>query len=174
MIAQAARRQQVAIDRISFVDAARWLTLARDEEALPRLVMHPHRSYRYEPRVHKRRPEQYPVMHNTRQALPPSLGTLAGPPRRAWWPPSRMLPSGVGACSWVSGLITGRLLLPLRDLDEGDNLRRSLPMKPFLVTLRNELWERELPGLLPMVGEPAEFLRIQPSSRAIWICTSLR
>ena len=35
-------------------------------------------------------------------------------------------------------------------------------MKSFHIALGNELWERELPGLLPMVGEPAEFLRIQP------------
>jgi hypothetical protein len=69
VMAQAARRQQVAIDRISFVDAARWLAAARDEESLPLLVMNPHRPYRYEPRVRKRRPKQYPVMQNTRQAL---------------------------------------------------------------------------------------------------------
>jgi len=41
--AQAARRQQGAMDRISFVDAARWWAAARDEESLPGLVMHPHR-----------------------------------------------------------------------------------------------------------------------------------
>ena len=69
VMAQAARRQQVAIDRISFVDAARWLAAAHDEESLPWLVMNPHRPYRYEPRVRKRRPKQYPVMQNTRQAL---------------------------------------------------------------------------------------------------------
>jgi hypothetical protein len=69
VIAQAARRQQVAIDRISFVDAARWLAEARDNESLPWLVVNPHRPYRYEPRVRKRRPKQYPLMQNTRQAL---------------------------------------------------------------------------------------------------------
>jgi hypothetical protein len=52
-------------------------------------------------------------------------------------------------------------LLPLRDLGEGDHLRRSLAVKPFPIALRNELREGELPGLLPMGGEPAEFLRIQ-------------
>ena len=66
---QAARRQQVAIDRISFIDAARWLAAVRDAEPLPLLVVNPHRPYRYEPRVRKRRPKQYPVMQNTRQAL---------------------------------------------------------------------------------------------------------
>ncbi len=73
VMAQAARRQQVAIDRISFVDAARWLAAARDEESLPWLVMNPHRPYRYEPRVRKRRPKQYPVMQKTRQALRKAL-----------------------------------------------------------------------------------------------------
>jgi hypothetical protein len=67
--AQAARRQQVAIDRISFVDAARWLASARDEESLPWLVINPHRPYRYEPRVRKRRPKQYPLMQTPRKEL---------------------------------------------------------------------------------------------------------
>src|SRR6266404_2776247 len=30
-----------------------------------------------------------------------------------------------------------------------------------LIAFGNELWERKLPGLLPMVGESAEFLRVQ-------------
>lgn len=75
------------------------------------------------------------------------------------FPPGGLL--SVGAFSWVSGCVAGRWLLPLRDFGEGDDLRRSLAVKPFPVAFRNELWERELPGLLPMVGEPAEFLRIQ-------------
>src|SRR5262245_31513901 len=74
---QAARRQQVAIDRISFVDAARWLAAARDGEALSWLVVHPHRPYRYEPRVRKRRPKQYPLMQKTRQALRKALAHKA-------------------------------------------------------------------------------------------------
>jgi hypothetical protein len=69
VMAQAARRQQVAIDRISFVDAARWLASARDEESLPWLVINPHRPYRYEPRVRKRRPKQYPLMQTPRKEL---------------------------------------------------------------------------------------------------------
>ena len=70
--------------------------------------------------------------------------------------------SGVGAFAGLSGLVMGRLLLPLCDLGEGDDLHWSLPMKAFTVAFRNELWEGELPGLLPMVGESAEFLRVQP------------
>ena len=73
VMAQAAHRQQVAIDRISFLDAARWLAAARDEESLPWLVMNPHRPYRYEPRVRKRRPKQYPLMQKPRTELRKSL-----------------------------------------------------------------------------------------------------
>ena len=57
------------IDQISFIDAARWLAAARDEESLPLLVMHLHRPYRYGPRVQKRRPKQYPLMQTPRTEL---------------------------------------------------------------------------------------------------------
>ena len=53
---QAARRQQVAIERLSFIDALRWLASAQDDEPLPTRVINPHRPDRYEPRVRKRRP----------------------------------------------------------------------------------------------------------------------
>ena len=69
VMGQAARRQQVAIERISFIDAMRWLAAAQDDEPLPALVVNPHRPYRYEPRVRKRRPKQYPLMTKPRQAL---------------------------------------------------------------------------------------------------------
>ena len=69
----AAKRQRVDVERISFIDAARWLASARDNEPLPALVMNPHRPYRYEPRVRKRRPKPYPLMRNTRQELRKSL-----------------------------------------------------------------------------------------------------
>jgi Transposase DDE domain len=68
-MSQAARRQQVAIDRISFIDAARWLAAVRDDEPLSVLVVNPHRPYRYEPRVRKRRPKQYPLMQTPRKEL---------------------------------------------------------------------------------------------------------
>jgi hypothetical protein len=73
VMGQAARRQHVDIDRISFIDAARWLAAARADEPLPPLVVNPHRPYRYEPRVRKRRPKQYPLMQNARQQLRMSL-----------------------------------------------------------------------------------------------------
>jgi hypothetical protein len=69
VMGQAARRQHVDIDRISFIDAARWLAAARDDEPLPTLVVNSHRPYRYEPRVRKRRPKQYPLMKIARQEL---------------------------------------------------------------------------------------------------------
>jgi hypothetical protein len=61
VMSQAARRQQVAIERISFSDAMRWLASAQDDEPLPALVVNPHRPNRYEARVRKRRPKPYPL-----------------------------------------------------------------------------------------------------------------
>jgi hypothetical protein len=73
VMVQAARHQQVAIDRISFIDATRWLAAAREGESLRALVLNPHRPYRYEPRVRKRRPKQYPLMQKPRNELRKSL-----------------------------------------------------------------------------------------------------
>jgi hypothetical protein len=70
---QAARHQHVAIDRISFLDAVRWLAAARDDESLSALVVNPHRPARYEPRVRKRRPKQYPLMQKPRHVLRKAL-----------------------------------------------------------------------------------------------------
>ena len=72
VLLQSAHHQQVDVERISFIDAARWLA-ARDDESLSWLVVNPHRPYRYEPRVRKRRPKQYPLMQKTRQTLRKSL-----------------------------------------------------------------------------------------------------
>jgi hypothetical protein len=77
VMGQAARRQQVPLERISFIDAARWLAAACDDEALPPLIVNPHRPSRYDPRVRKRRPKQYPLMQRTRQALRKSLANNA-------------------------------------------------------------------------------------------------
>jgi len=73
VMGQAAQRQHVAIERISFLDALRWLAAARDNEILISLVVNPHRPYRYEPRVRKRRPKQYPLMQSPRLELRKSL-----------------------------------------------------------------------------------------------------
>jgi hypothetical protein len=66
---QAAGRQGVAADRVSFLDALRWLRGAEEGEEMPELVVNPHRPGRYEPRVRKRRPKQYPLMTRPRAEL---------------------------------------------------------------------------------------------------------
>jgi len=69
VMGEAARRQRVEVDRISFVDALRWLLEAEPGEAMPRLTVNPSRPGRFEPRVRKRRPKQYPVMKKPRREL---------------------------------------------------------------------------------------------------------
>ena len=66
---EAARRQGVEVERISFVNASRWLAQAEPEDELPELVSNPPRPGRAEPRVRKRRPKQYPLMKNPRSML---------------------------------------------------------------------------------------------------------
>lgn len=69
----AAERQGVAPDRVSFIDALRWLRYAEPDDELTPLVVNPDRRGHVEPRVRKRRPKEYPVMkqprHELRQAL---------------------------------------------------------------------------------------------------------
>ena len=66
---EAARRQGVDVERISFVDALRWLEQAEPGDDLPKLVVNPDRPNRYEPRVRKRRPKSYPLMTKPRSEL---------------------------------------------------------------------------------------------------------
>lgn len=65
---EASRRQGVPPERISFVDALRWLRMVQEEstEIVP-LVVNPVRLNRFEPRVRKRRPKQFPVMKTPRK-----------------------------------------------------------------------------------------------------------
>jgi hypothetical protein len=70
---EASKRQKVDVDRISFIDAWRWLQTAQPDEELPRLVVNPTRPNRYEPRVRKRRPKQYPLMNQPRKVLKQKL-----------------------------------------------------------------------------------------------------
>lgn len=65
----AAGRQHVDVERISFIDALRWLTHAQPGDKLCQLVVNPHRPFRIEPRVRKRRPKQYPLMTQPRDVL---------------------------------------------------------------------------------------------------------
>ena len=71
---QAAQRQGVPPDRISFVDALRWLADAAQPtrcapEALPRLLVNPYRPGRIQPRAVKRRPKEYPRLAHPRHVL---------------------------------------------------------------------------------------------------------
>jgi hypothetical protein len=72
---EAARRQEVAVERVSFVDAWRWLRHARPGETLPMLVVNPERPSRAEPRVRKRRPKEFPLMKRPRAVLRKGLLT---------------------------------------------------------------------------------------------------
>jgi hypothetical protein len=64
---EAAQQQVVALERISVVDALRWLSTARPGEPLPPLVVNPHRPDRVEPRAVKRRPKPYPLLMTPRR-----------------------------------------------------------------------------------------------------------
>jgi hypothetical protein len=66
---EAARRQQVDVLRISFLDAVRWLQNADPGEELPALVVNPKREGRHEPRVVKDRQDSYKIMTKPRPEL---------------------------------------------------------------------------------------------------------
>ena len=66
---EASRRQRVAPNRISFVDALRWLSCSAPGTPLPELVVDPHRPGRMEPRCKKRRAKKYPYMIEPRRVL---------------------------------------------------------------------------------------------------------
>jgi hypothetical protein len=66
---EASRRQHVPLERISFIDALRWLRDTPAGEYLSRLVVNPHRPERIEPRVLKRRMKEYNLMNKPRREL---------------------------------------------------------------------------------------------------------
>jgi Transposase DDE domain len=68
-VLEAAKRQGVPPERISFIDALRWLATAKTGDELPELVVNPTRPDRVEPRVRKRRPKEFPVMQKPRATL---------------------------------------------------------------------------------------------------------
>lgn len=73
---EAARKQSAPVDRVSFVDALRWLGEAcHDHPQTLRLILNPYRPHRHEPRVRKRRPKQYSVMKLPRKQLRERLYT---------------------------------------------------------------------------------------------------
>ena len=70
---EAAKRQKVPLERISFIDALRWLQHAPPGGKLRGLEVLPYRPGRYEPRVRKRRPKEYDLMNRTRNELRQTL-----------------------------------------------------------------------------------------------------
>jgi hypothetical protein len=69
VLLEAARRQEVPAERISFVDALRWLASAPPDQPLPALIVNPLRPNRIEPRVVKRRPKPFKLMMQPRAVL---------------------------------------------------------------------------------------------------------
>jgi len=63
---QSALQQQIDVERISFLDALRWLGTPDNGIPLEELFVNPWRPYRVEPRVQKRRPKKYPFMTKPR------------------------------------------------------------------------------------------------------------
>lgn len=70
---EAARRQKVPLDRISFIDALRWLRDANPDTPLTPLVVNPARPNRLEPRVLKRRMKKFTLMKKPRSKLRKAL-----------------------------------------------------------------------------------------------------
>lgn len=70
---EAAARQKVSVDRISFADTLKRLRHARPGDRLPALVVNPRRPGRVEPRCKKRRPKQYDLMNKPRDELRKAL-----------------------------------------------------------------------------------------------------
>jgi hypothetical protein len=66
---QAATRQEVAVSRISFADAYKWMRHARAGDTLASLIVNPERCDRVEPRCKKRRPKAYVFMSKPRVVL---------------------------------------------------------------------------------------------------------
>ena len=64
----AARRQRVAVERISFIDALRWLATARPGDPLPNLIVNPLRPGRFEPRAQTTAQRVRPLESTARRA----------------------------------------------------------------------------------------------------------
>lgn len=70
---EAAKRQEVPVERISFIDALRWLQHAPADGKLRDLEVLPYRPGRHEPRVRKRRPKEYDLLNRPRDELRKAL-----------------------------------------------------------------------------------------------------
>ncbi len=69
MMARHAAARGVAATRISFIDARDVMRFAKHDDSIPRLILNPIRPGRDEPRVIKRRKDQYTVMTKPRETL---------------------------------------------------------------------------------------------------------
>lgn len=79
VMAKAAARQATTPDRISFIDALRWLLTARPGEELTTLIVNPIRPGRYHPRVLKHTSRTFPKMTRPRHEYRLRLAT-----KREW------------------------------------------------------------------------------------------
>jgi Transposase DDE domain len=73
VILQSAIQQEVDVERISFLDALRWLGAPDTGVPLELLLVNPVRPHRVEPRVKKRRPKAFPFMSKPRRLLRQAL-----------------------------------------------------------------------------------------------------
>ena len=69
VMCQSAMLQRIGVERISVLDALRWLGGPSTGIPLGALIVNPIRPHRVEPRVKKRRPKSFPLMIKPRQAL---------------------------------------------------------------------------------------------------------
>jgi Transposase DDE domain len=69
VMCQSATLQQIAVERISSLDALRWLSAPSTGMPLDGLLVNPMRPSRVEPRVQKRRPKPFPLRLTPRQVL---------------------------------------------------------------------------------------------------------
>ena len=65
----AARTMEVPVERLSFVDALRWLAQASDQQPIKAIRVNRLRPNRCEPRVRKRRPKEFTLMNTPRRQL---------------------------------------------------------------------------------------------------------
>lgn len=72
---EAAGRQKVPVQRISFANTLSWMRSARPGNRMRKIKVNPHRPNRAEPRCKKRRPKPYDLMRKPRQALRKALKT---------------------------------------------------------------------------------------------------
>lgn len=69
VMAESAAAQKVEVNRISFLDALRWLTHPIPGGGLKDILVNPRRPNRVEPRVIKRRMKEFPLMKEPRSVL---------------------------------------------------------------------------------------------------------